>query len=191
MLIPNGPQWNRASLVVQTAAGVSPVNDYYLEIRLDAPDAAQFPTGTTPGATLTITNVQVQEGEWVTGYMGSQYVPSGAIILWDKPTSCPPGYSEVTAAQDRFLLGANAVAAGAGFGTFVPGGSMGSTGGESNPHHHTINNDPVQVKGGSGGDPYAQNGTNDFDTGDESAGHTHVLPSANMPYYGIKLCRAQ
>lgn len=29
-------------------------------------------------------------------------IPSGAIIMWDNSTACPSGYSEVTAARDRF-----------------------------------------------------------------------------------------
>ncbi len=190
MVIPDDAAWHRGSLIVQTTDVVSPINDYFLELRIDAPDPSEFPGGSM-AVPLTITSIQVQEGEWVTGYMGSQYVPSGASLIWDIDSACPPGYKEVTAAQNKFLVGAGNVATGAAGGpAFDPVGGVGNTGNESTTHIHTIDNDPVQVTPSGGSGVYAQNGAVNFDTLTNNVGHTHPLTGNFFPYYGIKLCKA-
>lgn len=179
--------WHRASLIVQTKndGSVSPVNPYYLELRVDAPDPSEFPGGST-AATLSITSVQVQEGEWVTGYMGSQYVPSGGIILWDMTDTCPPGFQEVTSAKDRFPVGANGnVVVGASGGTaFNPGGGATITTSLNGAHTHDINYTPNNAQNGTG------ESTVDTPTGSSGA-HDHSVNINNtLPYYGLLFCRA-
>lgn len=106
MTIVNDASWHRTNVVVKTTSTVTPASTYYLELRLDAPLSTPFPAGAQDS--LLLTNFQVTEGEWVTGYSdGSRSVPSGAIILWDKSTSCPPGFSEVTAMVGRLPIAAN------------------------------------------------------------------------------------
>jgi hypothetical protein len=98
--------WHRASVVVQTKndGSVVPTNDYYLEFRVDAPDPSEYPSGSN-AVPFYLTGVQVTEGEWIPGYMGSHYVPSGAIILWDRTNTCPPGFHEATELQGRMPIG--------------------------------------------------------------------------------------
>lgn len=195
MTVRNDGVWHRASIILQTlsdatAVNPDPVNLKYLVFQLQ-----QGGVSTTAGL-LSLTNLQLTEGEWVPGYMGCQYVPSGGSILWDYDLVCPAGFQEVPGSYQKMLVFSDAAGAvipigSAGGPNFDPAApALGNTGGESVQHHHTIDNDPLQVKAGSGGDPYAQNGANDFDTGNESVGHTHPIPGSQMPYYAMKLCRA-
>jgi hypothetical protein len=158
---------------------------------------------------LSLTNIQLTEGEWIPGYMGSKYVPSGGIILWDYNTTCPAGYQEITALADRFPVGAGAVAVGAGAGTFNPAGTAFVTGAGSS-HNHSVPSvdsgvelalgaalDPsillaVPFGGGIGGpqfvNPKHKHNVPGGTTGNEAA-HTHPV-TVTSPYYGVKFCRA-
>jgi hypothetical protein len=175
--------WHRASFVVQTKndGSVSPANDYYLEFRFDAPNPTEFPTGSA-AVPFYLTNVQVTEGEWIPGYMGSHYVPSGAIILWDRTNTCPPGFEEITSASGKFLVGANAFVAPAASGgpNFNPSGSLLTS--TNGTHTHDLTYTPDNAQNGVG--------ESTVNTPTESAGgHSHSIAAA-LPYYGIKLCRA-
>jgi hypothetical protein len=187
--IKNDGLWHRASLVVKTITGLDPDPAVlkYLQFRFEQGSL------TTTAGQFAMTNIQVTEGEWIPGYMGCQYVPSGGIIMWDQSDTCPPGFQNIADAIGKFIVGSNTHVNPGDFGgpDFDPAASSGNTGGESNPHHHTIDNDPVTVRtDGAVTTALVQNGANDFDTQDESAGHTHAIPGATVPYYALKLCRA-
>lgn len=181
--------WHRGSLIVQTIPTVSPANTNYLELRLDASVSGSSATN------LYITNVQVQEGEWVSGFSVNRGIPSGATILWDMNSTCPPGFTENTSARQKFIVGADGtnVAVGASGGTdFNPASGSLSTG-PGTAHHHTIptvdenvtftGSNQITVFDTTGVSPHSP-----FPTSSESS-HTHPLDST-LPYYGFKLCRA-
>jgi hypothetical protein len=200
----NDNLWHRYSIILQTMPSVNadPADLKYL--------CFQFEPGPGVVATagqLSLTNVQLTEGEWIPGYMGSKYVPSGGIIMWDASTTCPPGFQEVVGARQKFIVGVDAAAAVVPLATpggpaFNPGGSLGSTDGESNPHIHNIGNGHTSNANSAPGPDFSspvyspgtlgQQHYHDIpvDTGNNSADHTHALPSSVMPYYGLKLCRA-
>lgn len=59
------------------------------------------------GGTVFITNVMVNQGEWVPAYRNVREIPSGGIIEWDSSDTCPEGYEEVTDARGRMTVGVN------------------------------------------------------------------------------------
>lgn len=186
--------WQRASIVFKTASGVNadPAVAKYLAFIFDQPNS-----GAVLSKTFRMTNVMLTEGEWIPGYMPGRYVPSGSIIGWDLTDNCPPGFVPVTGAVDRFPVGAGNVARGVGAGTFNPASPViaGTTGSESQPHHHKAVDVSWVTPDLSGSNNYNINMKNtqtDLLTDDESQGHTHAFSVAGntFPYYGMIYCRA-
>ena len=191
--VQNDGAYHRYSMVLQVLSGAgAPSADPALLKYL----CFQFSAGNvTPGAgSITITNVQLTEGEWIPGYMGCQYVPSGGIIMWDFNTSCPPGFQDVAAAAGKFIVGANGfVAPGASGGpNFNPAASVGVTGNENQNHTHNLPDTDNTFSLGGGTTGALGNGTppNYKHTSTEESSHDHNIPGSQIPYYGLKLCRA-
>ena len=142
---------------------------------------------------ITITNIQIEEGEWVTGYKNNRGLPSGAIIIWDQNSSCPPGFSQVTSLNDRFPVGAdnNAVQAKSTV-TMASSGSLSTT----------LSIPPLTVTDADGATLYTSGGTiSGSDTAEiPNAPHGHngaiqtaassVSASLALPFYGVLFCRA-
>ena len=197
----NDGQWHRASIVVQTLSGVDPDPAVlkYLEFLFQ-----QGGIATTVG-NFSMTNIQVTEGEWIPGYMGSKYVPSGAIILWDQTTSCPPGFQEVPGLQGRFPVGGGPNYAplplpGQSASQLDPGtpgvltsaaGSHTHTGntGEAGATTQVVNGTPSVGQGNV--DVSAENHDHTFPPGvlSNPGNHQHTV-DGGLPYYTVLFCRA-
>ena len=187
VLVTNDGTMHRATLVVQTNGAVTPANQYFLEFRFDAS------SGGSTSSAITITNIQIEEGEWVTGYKNNRGLPSGAIIIWDQNSSCPPGFSQVTSLNDRFPVGAdnNAVQAKSTV-TMASSGSLSTT----------LSIPPLTVTDADGATLYTSGGTiSGSDTAEiPNAPHGHngaiqtaassVSASLALPFYGVLFCRA-
>lgn len=183
----NDNQWHRASIVVQTLPGVDPdpATLKYLEFLFQ-----QGGVVTTVG-NYSMTNIQVTEGEWIPGYMGSKYIPSGGIILWDQSTTCPAGFQEVTSARGRMPVGVNPSGSN---GIETPGVPLGTaiTDGTAQA------NIPAHQHSGTTGAPNAgsdDSGANPNDLTNNT--HTHIFTTSvdgaaafNQGLYPVILCRA-
>ncbi len=110
--------FHRAIVFVKTLDGFTPTTDYFLELRFDA----------TANATTTdkmyITNVQVTEGEWVSGYSsGGSSIPAGANVFFDDRSVCPTGWVENTNLSGRMPMG---LSFGGINGAGIPGSLLGN-----------------------------------------------------------------
>jgi hypothetical protein len=187
MTLRNDSQWHRYSIILQTLPTVNPdpTDLKYLCFQFD--EGGVVPTA----GSISLTNVQLTEGEWIPGYMGSKYVPSGGIIMWDYNGVCPAGFQEVAGLVNRFPVGVGNVAFGAGAGAFNPGAPP--------SHIHVIPVQPTTTEaivvgvsplgvpfGGGVGAPQllATKHNHDF------SGVTDPANEAVTPYYGVKFCRA-
>ncbi len=106
----NDNAWHRTSLVFRATSGVDcdPTVPKYLQFLFE-----QSGLATTAG-TLTLTNIQLTEGEWIPGYAATGTpVPSGGNIFFDELSACPPGFELNENLQGRLPIGV------------VPGGSNG------------------------------------------------------------------
>ena len=121
-------------------------------------------------------------------------VPAGAIILWDG-SSCPAGYTRLTAYDGKFLVGSSAAGSGGGSNTHNHGGATGShalTISEIPSHSHGIRG---HANAGGPGPNWFPNTSDPVFTTTESAGggagHTHPISAVdNRPeFMTILLCK--
>jgi hypothetical protein len=172
----NDNQWHRGAVVLQTMPNVNPDPAVlkYLEFMFE-----QGGVTTTTGQ-FSMTNIQVTEGEWIPGYMGSKYVPSGAILLWDQSSSCPPGFQEVTNLSGRFPVGVGPDLAlqQESVPQLNPTTPAITTSAVGDHNHSQFDQDKGDVP------PTATYGGNT-----PAGGHSHTL-DAGLPYYALLFCRA-
>lgn len=105
-------------------------------------------------------------------------IPSGAILLFDGATTCPPGFSEVQALRRRFPIGADLD----GTDSFVPN-SPGQIGGADGPNW-TAGGD-LWTTGFSSTDGENTTDTTEADNV-SSRRHTHTFVP---PFYTVLFCR--
>ena len=136
------------------------------------------------GGNIFLTNIMVNQGEWVPAYRNARDIPSGGIIEWDQSTTCPEGYVEVVAARNKLTVGAGNVAPGASggsdFNPSVPGISTSAV----NPPGNDLDYGSASLAAGSG--HLIQGGST---AGPVDLTHSHTVDS-NLPYYGVLKCRA-
>jgi hypothetical protein len=95
---------------------------------------------------------------------GAGLVPSGAVLIFLDRTACPPGFTEVTALRNRFLIGADLAAADAD----VPDTVNISLGSKSHDHADPSHSHTVNSHGHSiGAESPGTNGVGD---------HQHLTP---------------
>lgn len=196
----NDGVWHRGSMILQTLSDASVVNPDPAILKYLLFQIQQGGVATTAGQ-LSITNVQLTEGEWIPGYMGCHYVPAGGIILWDQSDTCPPGYQEVTAARGLMPVGLNPAGAN---GIETPGAQLGAPitdGANQNPTAAHVHPGPsgtagatTQVVNGTPGPGQGNiNVSADNHVNQLSAGGNDTNPAGasagNLGLYVLKLCR--
>lgn len=100
LVVLNDGLWHRASFIVQTLPGLNPAtNSWFLGFVLSQGAAG------TQAASLSMTNLQVTEGEWTTGYSAGVLVPHGFSVFSDVLSTCPPGWVENTNLRGTVPMG--------------------------------------------------------------------------------------